>query len=125
MNQTNERIYQAVVILKGTPEAVIAKELVLGTQILLNQYTPGKASYVGKFEAQQFKETYEKWVQENDGEVRVFYADERLEMDDIDYKACSLETVPASAWGDEQSVLVLGPFSASRLDFHLQNCTEA
>lgn len=124
MNQTNERFYQAVVILKGTPEAILAKELVLGTQVLNNQYTHGKASYVGKFEAQQFKETYDKWV-EGGAEIRVFYADERLEMDDIEYKAVSLETVPASGWGNDESVLVLGPFAADRLDFHLENCTQA
>lgn len=124
MNKTNERFYQAVVILKGTPEAVIAKELVLGTQVLNNQYTSGKASYVGKFEAQQFKETYDKWV-EGGAEIRVFYADDRLEIDDIEYKAVSLETVPASGWGNDERVLVLGPFAAERLDFHLANCTEA
>lgn len=124
MNQSNERFYQAVVILKDTPEAIVAKELVLGTQVLNNQYTPGKASYVGKFEAQQFKETYDKWV-EGGAEIRVFYADERLEMDDIEYKAVSLETVPASGWGNGESVLVLGPFAADRLNFHLENCTEA
>lgn len=124
MNQSNERFYQAVVILKGTPEAIVAKELVLGTQVLNNQYTPGKASYVGKFEAQQFKETYDKWV-EGGAEIRVFYADERLVMDDIEYKAVSLETVPASGWGNGESVLVLGPFAADRLNFHLENCTEA
>ena len=124
MNQSNERFYQAVVILKDTPEAIVAKELVLGTQVLNNQYAPGKASYVGKFEAQQFKETYDKWV-EGGAEIRVFYADERLEMDDIEYKAVSLETVPASGWGNGESVLVLGPFAADRLNFHLENCTEA
>lgn len=125
MNQTNPSIYQAVVILKGTSPDVVAKELVRGTQVLLAQYTPGKANNLGTFETKQFKETYDKWISENDGEIRVFYADERLELDSIEYQAVSLETVPASGYGDGESVLVLGPFDGSRLDFHLQNCTEA
>jgi|AGFS01.1.fsa_nt_gi hypothetical protein len=125
MNQTNPSIYQAIVILKGTSPDVVAKELVRGTQVLLAQYTPGKANNLGSFETKQFKETYEKWVSENDGVIRVFYADERLELDSIEYQAVSLETVPASGYGDGESVLVLGPFAGDRLDFHLQNCTEA
>ncbi|AZU98171.1 hypothetical protein SEPL_200 [Salmonella phage SE_PL] len=124
MNQTNERIYQAVVILKDTPQDVVAKELVRGTQVLLAQYTPGKASNLGKFETKQFQETYQKWVDENEGNIRVFIADDRLELDSIEYQAVSLETVPASGYGEGESVLVLGPFDGTRLDFHLQNCTE-
>jgi hypothetical protein len=125
MNQPTKRVYQAVVILKGTPESVVAKEVALGTQVLIGQYTPGKASFVGKFEAKQFTETHDLWVKENEGLIRVFYADDRLELNDIEYKACSLETVPASGYGGGESVLVLGPFDGERLDFHLQNCTEA
>lgn len=125
MNQPNQHVYQAIVILKGTPESVVAKEVALGTQVLLGQYTPGKASYLGKFESTQFNETHEVWVNENKGEIRVFYADDRLELDDIEYKACSLETVPASGYGEGENVLVLGPFDGTRLDYHLQNCTEA
>lgn len=126
MNQpTKQRVYQAIVILKGTPEAVVAKEVALGTQVLLGQYTPGKASYVGKFEAKQFNETHETWVNDNAGEIRVFYVDDRIELDNIEYAASSLETVPASGYGEGESVLVLGPFDGIRLDYHLQSCTEA
>lgn len=124
MSQTNS-VYQAIVILKGTPEDVVAKEIALGSQVVYSQYTPGKASFLGSFEAKQFGETYDKWIKENDAEIRVFYADDELEMNDIEFKAVSLETVPSSAWGDGQRVLVLGPFEADRLDFHLVNCTEA
>lgn len=115
--------YQAIVVLKGTDTSSVTKELVMAGMTLLHQYNPKSNSYVGSHESGEFTKHWDSWVKDNSLRQEVFFADSVLDMTQISYMA-ELESVPINAFDEESSVLVLGPFSADRLDFLTKECTK-
>lgn len=116
--------YQAIIVLKGTKPEEVAKEMVMAGMTVLHQYNAKANSYVGSFEAGEFTKHWDSWVKDNDFRQEVFFAEEIHEMNEISYLAEN-ESVPMNAFSHESTVLVLGPFTAERLDFFTQNFEKA
>lgn len=121
--ETKEVTYQAIIVLKGTDVEKNAAEMVMAGMTTLHQYNPKSNSFVGSYEAQQFTKHWDSWVQHNGLRQEIFYADNVDTMNEVSYMAEN-ESIPMSAFDEDSSVLVLGPFSADRMDFYTSYFTK-
>lgn len=113
--------YQAIVLLEGTDPSKVATEMVMAGMTVLHQYNPKSNSYVGSYEAGEFTKHWDSWVKDNELRQEVFYSDSIETMMEVAYMAGDTESIPVNAFDEDSTVLVLGPFTASRLDFFTSN----
>lgn len=115
--------YQAIVVLEGTSPSEVAKEMVMAGMTVLHQYNPKSNSYVGSYEAGEFTKHWDSWTKDNELRQEVFFSSNIAEMEELSYLG-ELESVPMNAFDEESTVLVLGPFTAERLDFLTKDLTK-
>lgn len=105
--------YQAVVTIKGS--VLNPKHIVMAGLTMLNQYDERAGNYVGEYEEKQFRKHWDSWLKDNELKQVHFEADDMDVVLGMEYIAQSM-SCPMSAFGDDQEVIVFGPFEASQLD---------
>lgn len=120
IDQTIRGVSQAIIVLKGTEQQLVQRELVKGTMILMGQYDTKNSGYVGNYEHGKFKFLVKAWVEQG-MPTKQFEVDEWSQLDEIAMLA-ELESVPMNFIDEESTVLLLGPFDEKRIKFFTQNC---
>ena len=120
-----QKTIQAVIVLEGSTLEQVSSEMVMAGMTVLHQYNRESKNYVGDYEAKQFKEHFDSWVTpENSLKQELFFASREL-MNEIEYNS-ALESIPLNNYNEETSnVLVLGPFTESRIHFFTEGLRKA